>query len=128
VALYASSMPTGGAARSNLTAEQVEAWAAEGLRQLGPVQVRRLTWRTRRGASPELKAIWPSARRERAAYDVAWEYRAAHPWPAPEQVNPHLGRHLVGITYKITRNQWDVGYAQRYAGLQASCTSRPSCS
>jgi hypothetical protein len=92
VALYASSMPTSRAARGNLTAEQIETWAAEGLAQLGAVQVWRLTWRTRKGASPEHEAIWPSARRPRRGVGIP----GCAPLARARAGNPHLGRRLVG--------------------------------
>ncbi len=45
---------------------------------------------------------------------MAWEYRAAHPWPAPEQVTLTWVDDWWGIAYEITCNQRDVEYAQRY--------------
>jgi hypothetical protein len=117
VALYASSMPTSRAARRNTPAEQIEAWAAEGLELLGAAQVWRLTWRTRNGTGPEHVAIWPSARREGAAYDMAWDYHRrrreqGHPVPHADWV---AVEYVINFTtFVVQRDRRDLEYAQRY--------------
>jgi hypothetical protein len=111
-------MPASRAARGNPSPEQIEAWAAGGLTRLGAVQVWRLSWRTGNGTGPEHKAIWPSARRESAAYHMAWRYLCAreaqgHAWPRPERVSVEYTIDCF-TTFTVEHDRRDLEYAQRY--------------
>ena len=114
MALYASSMPTSRAARGDLPAEQIEAWAAaEGLARLGAVQVWRLAWRPRKGVGRDHEAIWSRARRLRhglALPDRTWRARP-----------PHSARDLIAVeyiidftTFVVQHDRRGLEYAQRY--------------
>ena len=73
VTLYASAMPAT-ARRDYLSAEQIEAWPAEGLTSLGAAQVWALSYRSRAGTGAEGHVIWPLRRRHVLAHDLAHHY------------------------------------------------------